>query len=310
MDEEPNQPEVAMGEEPVRPELAELLARQSGLLDAARTDAVAKRHAAGRRTARENLADLVDDGTWLEYGSLAVAAQRSRRPLQELSVATPADGVVVGIGRVGGVRVGAMSYDYTVLAGTQGITGHRKTDRLFEIAERERLPIVVFAEGGGGRPSDTDHPTVAALELMTFAAFARLGTLRVGIAAGCCFAGNAALLGMCDVTIGVAGASIGMGGPAMVEAAGLGTFAPEDIGPLDVHLANGVIDFEAADDADAVRQGEGVVHRGRLRARRCNRPSRHQGQAHRGSLLTGRSSRPGRRRRQLPAIPARRRAPA
>lgn len=244
---------VGMADDPERRELAEVLARQEGLLDAARPDAVAKRHAAGRRTARENLADLVDDGTWVEYGGLAVAAQRLHRPLEELITATPADGVIVGVGRIDGVRAAALAYDYTVLAGTQGLTGHRKTDRLFGIAEREGLPVVLFAEGGGGRPSDTDHPTVAGLELMTFAAFARLQSLRVGIAAGFCFAGNAALLGMCDVIIGIAGASIGMGGPAMVEAAGLGRLAPADIGPLETHLASGVVDIAAADDAEAVR---------------------------------------------------------
>ncbi|HVF03433.1 MAG TPA: carboxyl transferase domain-containing protein [Frankiaceae bacterium] len=243
----------------VRPELAEVLARQSGLLDDARPEAVAKRRAAGRRTARENLADLVDPGTWVEYGGLAVAAQRMRRSLDDLAASTPADGVITGTGRVEGTKVAALSYDYTVLAGTQGLTGHRKTDRLFDVAERDGLPVVVFAEGGGGRPGDTDHLTVAALELMTFHAFARLRTLRVGVAAGFCFAGNAALLGTCDVTIGVRGASIGMGGPAMVEAAGLGAVAPEDVGPLDVHLASGVVDVEAADDAESVRLARQVL---------------------------------------------------
>jgi acetyl-CoA carboxylase carboxyltransferase component len=243
----------------VRPELADVLARQEGLLDAARPDAVAKRHDAGRWTVREQVGALVDDGTWVEYGGLAVAAQRMRRPLDELVERTPADGVVTGTGRVGGVRAAVMAYDYTVLAGTQGLTGHRKSDRLFDLAARDGLPVVLFAEGGGGRPSDTDHMTVAALELTTFAAFARLPALRVGIAAGWCFAGNAALLGTCDVTIGVTGASVGMGGPAMVEAAGLGTVAPGDVGPLPDLLANGVIDVEAADDAEAVRLAREVV---------------------------------------------------
>lgn len=256
---EPPAPERQTTAEPVRAELAEVRERQAALLDSARTEATAKRHAAGRRTARENLADLMDDGSWLEYGGLAVAAQRSRRPLADLAEATPADGVLTGVGRVDGVRVGAVAYDYTVLAGTQGLTGHRKTDRLLDVAAREDLPVVVFAEGGGGRPNDTDHPTVAGLELMTFASLARLRTLRVGIAAGYCFAGNAALLGMCDVTIGVAGASIGMGGPAMVEAAGLGAVAPEDVGPLDVHLASGAVDVRATDDADAVRLARRVL---------------------------------------------------
>jgi acetyl-CoA carboxylase carboxyltransferase component len=239
--------------------LDEVLARRAATGDEARPDAVAARHAAGRRTARESLAGLLDEGTFVEYGGLAVAAQRSRRPLAELRERTPADGVVLGTGRIGGVRAAAMAYDYTVLAGTQGLTGHRKTDRLFDVAHREGLPVVLFAEGGGGRPSDTDHMTVAALELTTFAAFARLRTLRVGVAAGYCFAGNAALLGTCDVTVGVTGANVGMGGPAMVDAAGLGTVAPEEIGPLDVHLRTGTVDVEAADDAAAVEVARRVV---------------------------------------------------
>ena len=242
-----------------RPELADVLARQAGLLDAARPDAVAKRRAAGRRTARENVAGLVDDGTWVEYGGLAVAAQRARRPLDELAAATPADGVITGTGRVGGVRAAVMAYDYTVLAGTQGLTGHRKSDRLFDLADREGLPVVLFAEGGGGRPTDTDHVTVAALELTTFAAFARLRSLRVGVAAGYCFAGNAALLGTCDVTIGVSGANVGMGGPAMVDAAGLGSVSPDEIGPLPDLLANGVIDVEVPDEEAAARLARDLV---------------------------------------------------
>jgi acetyl-CoA carboxylase carboxyltransferase component len=243
----------------LRPELADVLARQAGLLDAARPAAVAKRHAAGRRTARENLADLVDEGSWVEYGGLAVAAQRGRRSLDDLAAATPADGVLTGTARVGGVRAAVVAYDYTVLAGTQGLTGHRKTDRVLDVAHRDGLPVVLFAEGGGGRPGDTDYLTVAALELTTFTAFARLRGLRVGIAAGYCFAGNAALLGTCDVTIGVTGANVGMGGPAMVDAAGLGEVAPTEIGPLAEHLATGTVDVEAPDDAAAVALAKQVL---------------------------------------------------
>jgi acetyl-CoA carboxylase carboxyltransferase component len=253
--------------------LDDVVARQAGILDDARAEAVAKQHGKGRRTARENVADLVDGGTWVEYGGLAVAAQRSQRPLDELVARTPADGVVTGTGRIEGTKAAVLAYDYTVLAGTQGLTGHRKSDRLFDLAERDGLPVVLFAEGGGGRPSDTDSVTVAALELMTFAAFARLRSLRVGIAAGYCFAGNAALLGTCDVTIGVTGANVGMGGPAMVDAAGLGTVAPEDIGPLADLLANGVIDVEARDEAEAVRIAKALV------GLRDVRPGEHADQA-------------------------------
>jgi acetyl-CoA carboxylase carboxyltransferase component len=223
-------------------------------LDAARPEAVAKRHERGRRTARENLAELVDEGTFVEYGPLVFAAQERRRSREELIARTPADGLVGGIGEIDGQRCVAMSYDYTVLAGTQGMRGHQKKDRLFELAERSRLPVVLFAEGGGGRPGDVDAPIVAGLDCRAFNLFARLSGLvpLVGIASGNCFAGNAALLGCCDVVIATEDASIGMGGPAMIEGGGLGVYEPAEVGPIDVQDANGVVDLRVADDRAAV----------------------------------------------------------
>jgi acetyl-CoA carboxylase carboxyltransferase component len=223
-------------------------------LDAARAEAVAGRHERGRRTARENLEDLLDPGTLVEYGPLVFAAQERRRPREELIARTPADGLVGGIGQVHGRTCVAMSYDYTVLAGTQGMRNHAKKDRLFELAERRRMPVVLFAEGGGGRPGDVDMPVVAGLDCRAFELFARLSGLvpLVGIASGYCFAGNAALLGCCDVVIATEDSSIGMGGPAMIEGGGLGVYAPEEVGPIDVQHANGVVDLRAADDAQAV----------------------------------------------------------
>ena len=246
----------------VRPELAELQARVANTLDAGRPDVTARRHAAGRRTARENIEDLCDPGTFEEYGALVIAAQRGRRELDDLIVRTPADGLIGGVGRVNGDRFGdqlarcaVLSYDYTVLAGTQGWMNHRKQDRLFTLIERMQLPVVLFAEGGGGRPGDTDMAVVSGLNTETFFLFARLSGLvpMVGIVSGRCFAGNAALLGCCDVIIATPDANIGMGGPAMVEGGGLGVFTPEEIGPRSVQAPNGVIDLAADDEADAVR---------------------------------------------------------
>jgi acetyl-CoA carboxylase carboxyltransferase component len=222
--------------------------------DAGRPDVVAKRHERGRRTARENLADLLDADSLVEYGPLVHAAQEQRRPKQELIERTPADGLVGGLGTIDGRACAAMSYDYTVLAGTQGMRNHAKKDRLFEIAERRRLPVVLFAEGGGGRPGDVDMPIIAGLDCRAFQLFARLSGLvpLVGIASGYCFAGNAALLGCCDVVIASEDASIGMGGPAMIEGGGLGVVAPQDVGPIEVQDANGVVDLRVADDVAAV----------------------------------------------------------
>src|SRR6185437_2843729 len=223
-------------------------------LDAARPDAVARRHEHNRRTARENLEDLVDEGSFVEYGPLLFAAQERRRSREELIARTPADGLVAGTATIDGAPAVVMSYDYTVLAGTQGMRNHLKKDRLFEIAERRRLPVVLFAEGGGGRPGDVDWPHVAGLDVRAFHLFARLSGVvpLVGIASGYCFAGNAALLGCCDVVIATEDSSIGMGGPAMIEGGGLGHYEPSEVGPIDVQHANGVVDLRVRDDRAAV----------------------------------------------------------
>ncbi len=238
----------------VRADLAAVQARHALGLDPTRPEAVARRHARARRTARENLEDLVDGGTYVEYGPLLFAAQERRRSREDLIANTPADGLVAGVGDVEGNPTVAMSYDYTVLAGTQGMRGHLKKDRLFELAERRRLPVVLFAEGGGGRPGDVDFPIVAGLDCRAFNLFGRLSGLvpLVGIASGYCFAGNAALLGCCDVVIATEDCSIGMGGPAMIEGGGLGVYQPGEVGPIDVQHANGVVDLRVADDRAAV----------------------------------------------------------
>jgi acetyl-CoA carboxylase carboxyltransferase component len=237
-----------------RDDLEAVNARHDLTLDAARPDAVAKRHEQGRRTARENLADLIDPGSFVEFGPLMFAAQERRRPREELIERTPADGLVAGTATIDGAPAIVMSYDYTVLAGTQGMRNHQKKDRLFELAERRRLPVVLFAEGGGGRPGDVDWPIVAGLDCRAFHLFAKLSGLvpLIGIASGYCFAGNAALLGCCDVVIATEDSSIGMGGPAMIKGGGLGVYDARDVGPIDVQYPNGVVDLRVEDEPAAV----------------------------------------------------------
>ncbi len=256
-----------MGDDEVRADLAEVLERRRLTGDEARADAVERRHAAGARTARENLADLVDAGTFVEYGGLAIAAQRMRRDTAELIARTPADGLIAGLARINGDLHGeraacaVLSYDYTVLAGTQGAIGHRKKDRLFELIERMRLPTVLFAEGGGGRPGDTDYAVVSALDTRAFALWGRLSGIvpRIAIVAGRCFAGNAVLAGSSDLIVATESIALGMGGPAMIEGGGLGSFEPEAIGPLVVQGANGVVDLEVADESEAVAAAKRLI---------------------------------------------------
>lgn len=246
----------------IRPDLQALFERRALLMDDARPEAVARRRKTGQRTARENVTDLCDEGSFVEYGGFTIAAQRTRRSLDDLIRNTPADGLITGIATVNAddfgshkSRCAVLSYDYTVLAGTQGQKNHDKTDRMLEIAAHQKLPVVIFTEGGGGRPGDTDVQTVGGLHVMAFRLMAKLSGLvpLVGINSGRCFAGNAALLGCCDVIIATQNSSIGMGGPAMIEGGGLGVFTPEEVGPMRVQTANGVVDIDVEDEAEAVK---------------------------------------------------------
>jgi acetyl/propionyl-CoA carboxylase alpha subunit/acetyl-CoA carboxylase carboxyltransferase component len=252
----------------IRQDLAELRERQGFGLDENRKEAVTRRKERGLRTARENLDSLFDIGSFSEYGALAIAAQRRRRSLEDLMRNTPADGLVAGTGTVNVEKFGpevarclGLAYDYTVLAGTQGYFNHRKTDRLLAIAESASLPVVFFVEGGGGRPGDVDAPGMSGLDVPTFHKFAKLSgkVLRIGIASGYCFAGNAVLFGCCDITIATRGSNIGMGGPAMIEGGGLGVFKPSEVGPAEVQWNNGVIDLLVADEAEATSRARQLL---------------------------------------------------
>ncbi|MCW2588566.1 MAG: hypothetical protein JWQ86_993 [Mycobacterium sp.] len=240
--------------EPLREDHKALLDRRALTEDAARPEAVARRHAAGGRTARENLEDLVDPGSFVEYGRFAIAAQRHRRDVAELIARTPADGLIAGTARINGSACAVLSYDYTVLAGTQGALGHLKKDRLFELIERMALPTVFFAEGGGGRPGDTDYPVVSSLDVRAFALWAGLSGLvpRIAVVKGRCFAGNSVIAGCSDLIVATADSSIGMGGPAMIAGGGLGDVHPDEVGPISTQAPNGVVDVVVADEAEAV----------------------------------------------------------
>jgi acetyl-CoA carboxylase carboxyltransferase component len=246
----------------IRPDLEEVFERHEIGQDHAREHAVRKRHDKGQRTARENISDLTDNSDLLEYGPLVIAPQRKRRSVEDLILNTPADGMVGGLSEVNSelfheskTQCVVISYDYTVLAGTQGGQNHRKKDRLFEIAKKWKLPVIFFTEGGGGRPGDTDGVQVAGLDCLAFGLWAELSAEvpLIGIASGYCFAGNAAILGCCDVIIATENANIGMGGPAMIEGGGLGTYDPSEIGPSDIQKTNGVVDICVQDELEAVQ---------------------------------------------------------
>ena len=260
----------------LRPDLAEVHARHAATLDAARPDAVAKRRRTGQRTARENVDDLCDPGSFVEYGQLALTPGTGL-PREAVIRKFPTDGMIAGIGSVNGAGFGGessrcvvLAYDYTVLAGTQGVLNHVKTDRMLELAIKWRRPVVLFAEGGGGRAGTGGKRKGGAATTgagqgrtddmyrpLDTPSFATMGSLSglvplVGITSRYCFAGNASLLGCCDVIIATADSSIGMGGPALIEGGGLGVFRPEEVGPMEIQVPNGVVDLPVADEAEAV----------------------------------------------------------
>ena len=230
-------------------------------LDSGRKKSIDKRHAKGYRTARENLRQLCDEGSFVEYGQLAVAAQRDRMSSGKLKAETAADGVITGLATINAQQFGEQASqvaiivnDYTVLAGTQGYFHHRKIDRMLDQAKRSYLPVVMYTEGGGGRPGDTDVKIqIAGLDVPTFASWASLSgqVPMIAVNNGYCFAGNAALFGCADIRIATKTSWIGMAGPAMIEGGGLGSFAPTEIGPMDVQAKNGVVDLVADDEAHA-----------------------------------------------------------
>ncbi len=255
----------------IRADLKEVIFRHSLVMDEQRGEAVAKRRKIGSRTARENVDDLCDEDSFLEYGALAIAAQRRRRSVDELQIATPADGLVAGFGTVNSTHFGedrakcaVLAYDYTVLAGTQGHNSHKKKDRIFELARDWETPVVFFTEGGGGRPGDvdTDDLIMSWLDIKTFATWPQLGGIapRIAINSGRCFAGNAVIFGCADITIATKNSNIGLAGPAMIDkSGGLGKFKSEDIGPSDTQSKNGVIDLLCKDESDATDKAKKIL---------------------------------------------------
>jgi acetyl-CoA carboxylase carboxyltransferase component len=245
----------------IRDDLAALYERRAYTLDENRPDAVARRRKTGQRTARENIEHLVDPGTFKEFMPLVVAAQRARHSQEYLRRYTPADGLVAGIATVNGelfpnegARCIVVHYDYTVLAGTQGLRNHAKQDRMYDMARRFGLPVILFAEGGGGRPGDTGIEGGWGIETYTFTQYSKLSgrVPLVGVVSGRCFAGNTAMLACSDVIIATEGSTIAMGGPAMIEGGGLGVYTPEECGPMSFQVPNGVVDILVADEAEAV----------------------------------------------------------
>jgi acetyl/propionyl-CoA carboxylase alpha subunit/acetyl-CoA carboxylase carboxyltransferase component len=242
--------------------------RKQQLLDINRKDKIAKRLQQGKLSARQVIEQLVEPDSFREYGALVIAAQRQRRSIKELEELSPGDGLITGIGQIRSsteneklITVAIAIYDNSVFAGTQGYMGHRKIERLFSLARDRGYPVILFAEGGGGRPGDIDAYRAIGFDMMPFVSLAQLNghVPIIGIATGSCFAGNAAFLGCSDLIIATSKSNIGMAGPAMIEGAGLGQFKAGEIGSSDVQTQSGVIDILVDSDIEAIARTKAIL---------------------------------------------------
>lgn len=226
------------------PLLRKVLDARAATLDRARPEAVARQHGRGRWTARERIEALFDPDTFVEYGQLV-------RPASRQLGDGPADGLVMGVGLVGGSPVCAFSYDYTVFGGSQSPRNHRKMDRLLELARRNRWPVVCWSEGGGARATELDYQGGM---VTTFVQFPRLSGLVpiVTVLSGPSFAGQANIAGCSDVVIATQASTLGLSGPPLVLSATGERLRPEDLGPMDLHERIGTVDVVVADEEEAL----------------------------------------------------------
>lgn len=226
------------------PLLAKTQAARRATLDDARPEAIARQHGRGRWTARERITALFDPETFVEYGQLA---QPQRRSLGD----APADGLVMGVGLVDGVSVCAFTYDYTVMGGSQSPRNHRKMDRMMEVTERNRWPVVFWSEGGGARASELHYDGGM---VTTFVQLARLSGLVpiVTILSGPSFAGQANIAGTSDVIIATEDSTLGLSGPPLVMSATGELLTPHELGPMSMHERIGTVEIVVDDEAEAL----------------------------------------------------------
>jgi acetyl-CoA carboxylase carboxyltransferase component len=213
---------------------------------------IARQHAAGKLTARERIALLVDDDTFTELG-LHGRPHFSQRAMDGREA--PADGVITGLGRVDGRWVAVAAYDFTVMAGSMGTTGEIKVARVRELALTERIPIVWLLDSAGARIQEA----VGSLFAGTGALFRDESIMsgvvpQVAAVMGPCAAGTAYIPGLADFVPMVSGrGSMALAGPHLVRAAVGEDVTPEELGGARVHCRqSGVGDLECDSDEHCI----------------------------------------------------------
>lgn len=214
-------------------------------LDAARPEAVAKQHGRGKRTARERIALLVDDDSFVEFGALA-------RPEGE---SLYADAVVAGLAEIDGRPVAILATDYTVAGGSNGELGNEKQRRMWEIAASRGIPVVMLFDGGGHRISEGLDARLFAGGFDIQEVQARLSGWVPMVAAflGPGYGQPTLAASLCDYVVAVRGiATVGMAPPALVRAATGEDVADLGIDTPDSQAAFGAIDLAVDSEEEAL----------------------------------------------------------
>jgi acetyl-CoA carboxylase carboxyltransferase component len=208
---------------------------------------IARLHAAGRRTAREHLARLLDDGAFTEIGMFA----RSEHPADRAT--TPADGKICGHGSIDGRPVTVAVDDVTVKRATSSIVGARKLARVYEQARRAGNPFVYIGETGGARLPDT----LSAAGYSNEAVFPWLAARQREVPVACAivgesFGGSSFIAGLSDFVVQVRGSVLAITSPRVIEVATGQQVNNEALGGADVHdRRTGQIDLAVDDDDEA-----------------------------------------------------------
>ncbi|HEX4732911.1 MAG TPA: carboxyl transferase domain-containing protein, partial [Thermoleophilaceae bacterium] len=228
----------------LRPLVEDLAERRERAKLGGGEEKIAKQHDAGKLTARERLDLLIDEGTFCEFG---IHAQPHFSQQAMAGREAPADGVITGYGKVDGRMVAVCAYDFTVMAGSMGMTGELKVTRLRELALTKRMPTVWLLDSAGARIQEAVGSLFAGSGHLFREEVVASGVIpQVAALLGPCAAGTAYIPGLSDFVPMVKGrGSMALAGPHLVRAAVGENVSQEELGGSRVHCrVSGVGDME------------------------------------------------------------------
>jgi acetyl-CoA carboxylase carboxyltransferase component len=238
----------------LRPLVQELAARRAQIKLGGGQEKIDKQHEQGKLTARERIALLVDEGTFVELGILG-KPHTTQRAMD--GVEAPADGVITGYGKVNGRLTAVCAYDFTVMAGSMGMTGEFKVTRLRELALTKRIPFVWLLDSAGARVQEAAGAMFAGSGHLFREEVIMSGVIpQVAALMGPCAAGTAYIPGLADFVPMVKGrGSMALAGPHLVRAAVGEDVTQEELGGARVHCRkSGVGDMEVDSDEECIER--------------------------------------------------------